>query len=81
MASNSEIDKESTWERGMSPDGDGSHQIKIHPDQDTGPGEAPEAIASTIQPWPKEADITFVSPIKWVLDDIQELTGRKPRFI
>jgi hypothetical protein len=81
VASNSVIDKESTWEMGMSPDGDGSSQIKIHPDQDMGPGEAPEANASTIQPWPKEADITFVSPIKWVLDDIQELTGRKPRFI
>ncbi|KAI0456820.1 hypothetical protein F5B21DRAFT_502117 [Xylaria acuta] len=29
---------------------------------------------------PKGADITFAAPIKWVLDDIQDFTGLRPRL-
>ncbi|KAI0865209.1 hypothetical protein F4860DRAFT_462686 [Xylaria cubensis] len=42
--------------------------------------DADETPASEIVNIPRGTDVTFAAPIQWVLDDIEDFTGQKPRL-
>ncbi|KAI0197108.1 hypothetical protein EV127DRAFT_403233 [Xylaria flabelliformis] len=44
------------------------------------PQDADETPASEIVNIPRGTDVTFAAPIQWVLDDIEDFTGQKPRL-
>ncbi|TGJ79857.1 hypothetical protein E0Z10_g8918 [Xylaria hypoxylon] len=49
-------------------------------DQGVAPQDADETPASEIVNIPRGTDVTFATPIQWVLDDIEDFTGQKPRL-
>ncbi|TRX89539.1 hypothetical protein FHL15_009583 [Xylaria flabelliformis] len=44
------------------------------------PQDADETPASETVNIPRGTDVTFAAPIQWVLDDIEDFTGQKPRL-
>ncbi|RYP91918.1 hypothetical protein DL770_001978 [Monosporascus sp. CRB-9-2] len=54
---------------------------KKHPGDDTSPDTAEEVDATALGTKVDGTDITFVSPIQWVLDDIEDFTGMKPQIV
>ncbi|RYP70133.1 hypothetical protein DL771_005645 [Monosporascus sp. 5C6A] len=54
---------------------------KKHPGDDTSPDTAEEVNATALGAKFDGTDITFVSPIQWVLDDIEDFTGMKPQIV
>ncbi|RYO83609.1 hypothetical protein DL766_006462 [Monosporascus sp. MC13-8B] len=54
---------------------------KKHPGDDTSPDTAEEGDATELSTEVDRTDITFASPIQWVLDDIEDFTGMKPQIV
>ncbi|XXG94083.1 hypothetical protein Hte_000335 [Hypoxylon texense] len=53
---------------------------KRYPGGTAWPGEADETQSSDLPTWPEGTDVTFATPIQWVLEDIQRFTGLEPRL-
>ncbi|RYP51684.1 hypothetical protein DL768_003082 [Monosporascus sp. mg162] len=54
---------------------------KEHPGDDTSPDTAEEVDATALGTKVDGTDITFASPIQWVLDDIEDFTGMKLQIV
>ncbi|RYO73591.1 hypothetical protein DL764_010555 [Monosporascus ibericus] len=54
---------------------------KKHAGDDASPDTAEEVDATALGTKVDGTDITFVSPIQWVLDDIEDFTGMKPQIV
>ncbi|RYO83035.1 hypothetical protein DL764_009522 [Monosporascus ibericus] len=54
---------------------------KKHAGDDTSPDTAEEVDATALGTKVDGTDITFASPIQWVLDDIEDFTGMKPQIV
>ncbi|KAI1815739.1 hypothetical protein GGS20DRAFT_310622 [Poronia punctata] len=54
--------------------------LKKHPGEKSDPDTAPITAASELRSLDPGVDVTFASPIQWVLDDIRRFTGLEPRL-
>ncbi|KAJ8129167.1 hypothetical protein O1611_g4464 [Lasiodiplodia mahajangana] len=67
--------------RGVPDEGSSSPlRVRHFKDQGVAPQDADEPPASETVNIPRGIDITFAAPIQWVLDDIEDFTGQKPRL-
>ncbi|KAJ2989906.1 hypothetical protein NUW58_g3227 [Xylaria curta] len=55
-------------------------RVQHFKDQGVAPQDADDTPASEIVNIPRGTDVTFAAPIQWVLDDIEDFTGQKPRL-
>ncbi|KAI1144696.1 hypothetical protein F4825DRAFT_445706 [Nemania diffusa] len=55
-------------------------RVRHFKDQGVAPQNADETPTSEIVDIPRGTDVTFAAPIQWVLDDIEDFTGQKPRL-
>ncbi|KAK6220566.1 hypothetical protein LQW54_002011 [Pestalotiopsis sp. IQ-011] len=55
-------------------------KMKARPGQKVSPEEAQETMGDVLPRWSLGTDITFSSPIEWVLSDVETFTGSKPRL-
>ncbi|KAI1381235.1 hypothetical protein F4677DRAFT_440448 [Hypoxylon crocopeplum] len=57
-----------------------SRQLKEYPGKGISPKSTGETPVQRLRAYEEGTDITFVSPIEWVLEDIQDFTGLKPQL-
>lgn len=55
-------------------------KYRLRPDQSAQPQEVARSGTDTMPDWDDETDITFSTPINWVLEDIERFTGRRPQL-
>ncbi|KAL1857559.1 hypothetical protein Daus18300_010317 [Diaporthe australafricana] len=55
-------------------------KLKEYPGGTAGPEEADETMSDDLATWSVGTDVTFATPIQWVLDDIARFTGLEPRL-
>ncbi|XXH03970.1 Omega-amidase nit3 [Hypoxylon texense] len=53
-------------------------RLKKYPGKDILPETAAETAG--MESWPEETDVSFATPIQWVLDDIEDFTGLRARL-